>query len=178
MLVPGHGQWFPAWRRLLGCNQNVRQKELPRKTTIHYCTFVFIKRKFCDVPEHTKEKLHGLFEMGHNASSARHALEQLIAEAESPEDQQSILPPPPFLSSSPSPPFFVPLPSSLPPPFPLLFLHSSLCPTVSFSGWNLGKLLLQKIAQRIKQQAWHLCCSSISRPQCQKGAHRDHWRGW
>ena len=66
--------------------------------------------------------------------SARHALEQLIAEAESPEDQQSILPPPPFLSSSPSPPFFVPLPSSLLPPFLLLFLHSSLCPTVSFSG--------------------------------------------
>ena len=47
---------------------------------------------FRDVSEHTKEKLHGLFEMGHNASSARHALEQqLIAEAELPEDQQSIL---------------------------------------------------------------------------------------
>ena len=36
--------------------------------------------------------LHGLFEMGHNASSARHAHEQqLLVEAESPEDQQSIL---------------------------------------------------------------------------------------
>ena len=47
---------------------------------------------FRDVSEHTKEKLHGLFDMGHNASSARHALEQqLIAEAESPEGQQSIL---------------------------------------------------------------------------------------
>ena len=47
---------------------------------------------FRDVSEHTKEKLHGLFDMGHNASSARHALEQqLIAEAESPEDQQSIV---------------------------------------------------------------------------------------
>ena len=47
---------------------------------------------FRDVSEHTKAKLHGLFDMGHNASSARHALEQqLIAEAESPEDQQNIL---------------------------------------------------------------------------------------
>ena len=47
---------------------------------------------FRDVSEHTKEKLHGLFEMGHNASSARHAHEQqLIVQAESPEDQQSIL---------------------------------------------------------------------------------------
>ena len=44
---------------------------------------------FRDVSEHTKVKLHGLFDMGHNASLARHALEQqLIAEAESPEDQQ------------------------------------------------------------------------------------------
>ena len=48
--------------------------------------------KETDTKAERKEKLHGLFEMGHNASSARHALEQqLIAEAELPEDQQSIL---------------------------------------------------------------------------------------
>ena len=46
---------------------------------------------FCDVSEHTKEKLHGLFDIGHNASSAGHALEQqLIAEAESPDQQNNL----------------------------------------------------------------------------------------